>query len=250
MNALIIQTKTDLNRSLFRSKPFIFFSLGMPVGFYLLFTKVFNMGVPEEYLAVFYKDSMIQMATYSVMISSLFSFSMTLIEDRKQGVKQFLRLSPLPERSYYLSKILTQFLINTLLLVVIFIVGHFVNGVQMDFGAWVFSALWILYGCLPIVALATIVSLVKDPNTASVLNNMILMPLAIISGLWWPIDMFPEVVQKMATGLPTYYAAQGAKQLAAGQLPDSKGILIIFIYFVGIMVLSIYLNGRKEEIKR
>ncbi|OJG66922.1 hypothetical protein RV09_GL003139 [Enterococcus moraviensis] len=222
----------------------------MPVGFYLLFTKVFNMGVPAEYMAVFYKDSMIQMATYSVMISSLFSFSMTLIEDRKQGVKQFLRLSPMPESIYYASKILTQFLINSLLLVVIFFVGHFVNGVQMDFSAWLTSALWILYGCLPIVALATIVSLVKDPNTASVLNNMILMPLAIVSGLWWPIDMFPEVIQKIAAGLPTFYAAQGAKQLTAGQLPDGKGIFVIFIYFVGFMVLSIYLNGRKEEVKR
>lgn len=250
MNALVVQTKTDLNRSLFRSKPFIFFSLGMPVGFYLLFTKVFNMGVPAEYMAVFYKDSMIQMATYSVMISSLFSFSMTLIEDRKQGVKQFLRLSPMPESIYYASKILTQFLINSLLLVIIFLVGHFVNGVQMDFSAWLTSAVWILYGCLPIVALATIVSLVKDPNTASVLNNMILMPLAIVSGLWWPLDMFPEVIQKIAAGLPTFYAAQGAKQLATGQLPEGKGILIIFIYFVGIMVLSIYLNGRKEEVKR
>jgi len=250
MNALVVQTKTDLNRSLFRSKPFIFFSLGMPVGFYLLFTKVFNMGVPAEYMGIFYKDSMIQMATYSVMISSLFSFSMTLIEDRKQGVKQFLRLSPMPESIYYASKIVTQFLINCLLLLVIFLVGHFVNGVQMDLIAWLTSALWILYGCLPIVALATIVSLAKDPNTASVLNNMILMPLAIISGLWWPIDLFPEVVQKIAAGLPTFYAAQGAKQLAAGQLPDGKGILIIFIYFIGIMVLSIYLNGRKEEVKR
>lgn len=133
MNTLVVQTKTDLSRSLFRSKPFIFFSLGMPVGFYLLFTKVFNMGVPEEYMSIFYKDSMIQMATYSVMISSLFSFSMTLIEDRKQGVKQFLRLSPMPESMYYASKILTQFLINSLLLIVIFLVGHFVNDVQMDF---------------------------------------------------------------------------------------------------------------------
>ncbi|MBM7689199.1 hypothetical protein BCR24_03800 [Enterococcus ureilyticus] len=250
MNTLIVLTKTDLNRSLVRSKPFIFFSLGMPVGFYLLFTKVFNMGVSTEYMAVFYKESMIQMATYSVMISSLFSFSMTLIEDRKQGVKQFLRLSPIPESIYYASKVVTQFLINSLLLSVIFLVGHFVNGVQMPVIAWLTSAVWILYGCLPIVALATIVSLVKDPNTVSVLNNMILMPLAIVSGLWWPINMFPEVIQKIAAGLPTFYAAQGAKQLAEGQLPDGKGIVIIFIYFVGIMVLSIYLNGRKEEVKR
>lgn len=250
MNALVIQTKTDLNRSLLRSKPFIFFSLGMPVGFYLLFTKVFNMGIPAEHMTTFYKESMIQMATYSVMISSLFSFSMTLIEDRKQGVKQFLRLSPLPESIYYTSKILTQFLINILLLIVIFLVGHFVNGVEMNAVAWLTSGLWILYGCLPITALATIISLVKDPNTASVLNNMVLMPLAIISGLWWPIEMFPDVVQKIAASLPTFYAAQGAKQLANGQRPEIKGILLIFVYFIVLMVLSIYLNGRKEEVKR
>lgn len=250
MKALYIQTKTDLTRSLFRSKPFVFFSLAMPVGFYLLFTKVFNTGVPEEYMATFYKDSMIQMSTYSVLISSLFTFSMTLIEDRKQGVKQFIRLSPLPERTYYFSKILTQFTINIFLLVVIFSLGHFVNGVVMSGVQWVTSGLWILFGCLPMVALATIVSLVKDPNTASVVNNMILMPLAIISGLWWPISMFPDFVQKVAEIVPTYYAAAGAKQLAAGNVPESKGILIIFVYFIGIMVLSIYLNGRKEEVRR
>lgn len=250
MNALYIQTKTDLTRSLFRSKPFVFFSLAMPVGFYLLFTKVFNMGVPKEYMESFYKDSMIQMSTYSVLISSLFSFSMTLIEDRKQGVKQFIRLSPLPESVYYFSKILTQFIINIFLLIVIFSLGHFVNGVTMSWVQWVTSGGWILFGCLPMMALATIVSLVKDPNTASVVNNMILMPLAIISGLWWPISMFPTFVQKIAEKLPTYYAAEGAKQLAAGNLPEVKGIFIILIYFIGIMVLSIYLNGRKEEVRR
>ncbi|MBP2099961.1 ABC transporter permease [Enterococcus rivorum] len=250
MNALLVQTKTDLTRSLFRSKPFVFFSLAMPVGFYLLFTKVFNMGVPEEYMAIFYKDSMIQMSTYSVMISSLFSFSMTLIEDRKQGVKQLIRLSPLPESSYYFSKILTQFIINSVLIIVIFMLGRFVNGVTMTAIQWMSSGLWILFGCLPVMALGTIVSLVKDPNTASVLNNMILMPIAIISGLWWPIGMFPAFVQKVAHQLPTFYAAEGAKQLAEGKFPESKGIFIILIYFVVIMVLSIYLNGRKEEVRR
>lgn len=115
---------------------------------------------------------------------------------------------------------------------------------------WLTSGCWLLFGSLPIIALATIVGLLKSVSTASAVNNMILMPLAILSGLWWPIENFPKLLQHFAQWLPTYHAAEGAKQLAAGELPTAKGSLIIFGSFLGIMVLSIYLNKQKEEVLR
>ncbi|MDI4584234.1 hypothetical protein FCS82_04000 [Oenococcus sp. UCMA 14587] len=73
----------DFKRTLLRNFGGVFFSLIMPIGFYLLFTKVMNQSVSGKYLISFQKNYMVSMTIYSMVISMLFSFPSLLANDNR-----------------------------------------------------------------------------------------------------------------------------------------------------------------------
>jgi ABC-2 type transport system permease protein len=51
------------------------------------------------------------------------------------------------------------------------------------------------------------------PNSAPAVVNIFYLPLSFLSGLWVPVDMLPNFLQKLAAGLPPYHLAQLALNL-------------------------------------
>ena len=93
MKTLLAQLAFDGKRLVVRNSSFIFFSLLMPAGFYLLYTKMMISGSATEikYFNISYMD---QMIVYSILINAFFSIASILKRDRDKGFTTFLRLSP------------------------------------------------------------------------------------------------------------------------------------------------------------
>ena len=54
----------------------------------------------------------------------------------------------------------------------------------------------------PLVLLGILVSLVGSGNTVNVLCNLVVFPMAILSGLWWPLETMPDWMQHVGQLLP------------------------------------------------
>ena len=50
-------------------------------------------------------------------------------------------------------------------------------------------------------------------GTALAVVNLVFLPMAMLSGLWLPIYMFPDVMQDIALALPAYHHAQLALEV-------------------------------------
>jgi ABC-2 type transport system permease protein len=80
---------------------------------------------------------------------------------------------------------------------------------------------------------------VKTSSQAQGVSIMLGMVMALLGGCWYPLELFPQVVQKIVLVLPTTWAMKGFMDLLAhgqnlvGILPEA-GVLLGFatIFFV------------------
>lgn len=231
---------------LLRNPYYLFWTLFMPIVFYIIYTNVFNTGLDNqnEWNAYF----LMSMATFSVMGSSLMTFGIRMVQEKSMGWTQYLRITPLSYGHYYAAKMIGQSLVHVSSIAVIFTTGFVINGIKLSISEWLLSAGWILFGSLPFLALGTLIGLMKSVETASGVSNLIYLGLAITGGLWTPMEFLPPVIQKFGTWLPSFHFGNGAWQIVEGHMPHISNFLILATYLLLFMVLSIYIRKRQEAV--
>lgn len=207
MKILIAQLQFDFRRLVLRNTSFQLFTVLMPVGFYLLFTKVLITGTLGEkaQFAVGYLGNMI---VYSGLLNALFGLATLLLHDRERGLVRWLQLTPNGICSYYVSVGLVTFAMNLIAVLVLSGVVVAVNHVQLTLGQGLGLTGGALIGQLPLLSLGVLLSFIDRAETLSALANLIVFPLAIISGLWWPLGVLPQWVQVIGKVTPTYQLNQ------------------------------------------
>ena len=178
----------------------------------------------------------------------LVGLSGAMAYERQQGTLKRFLTTPTSRLTYFSATILGQVLIS---LVQVFLL--------MIFGALVLKAPW-LNRPLPIFLLllafalasaglgAFLGSLVKTESQASGISSSIGMIFALLSGAWFPIELFPKFMQHTAKIFPTYWGMQGLKDILISNKPIAEilptvGILLGF----AILFLSLGLVFFKTE---
>ncbi len=245
MKMLIAQCKAEMIRML-RNKYFVFWSLFMPILFYFIYTRLVDTGAdnPKEWQAHY----LMSMTTFSVMGSSIMSLGIRLVQERTQGWTLYMRITPLSHTAYFFAKMISQTMIHLFSILVIFIAGFVINGVSLSPAVWVMSAVWILAASMPFLALGTLVGTMKRVDTASGVSNVIYMVLAVSGGMWMPVEVFPNLMQKIVKWLPSYNFGDGAWQIVAGRSPHLSNIMILAGYFFLLVLLSNYIRRKQEAV--
>ena len=204
MKNTLTQILINYKRVVLRNKRFFFFSLALPVIFYLLFTRVMNVGVPASALKTWQLNYLVSMAVYSSLISSVITVSNTLLEDREHHFALFVRLTGTSNLRYYGTMLAVFMPLNILAIVILGLVGTFVNGVSISITLWLAFIVLLPLLSFPFVLIGILISISGSSNLVNILNQIVMFSMAIIGGLWWPLDLMPNWLQTIGHGLPTY----------------------------------------------
>ncbi|NMO97180.1 ABC transporter permease [Paenibacillus lemnae] len=247
MNGALIrlQCKMELLR-IVRNPYFIFWSLVMPIAFYFIFTRVVNTGSPDA--DAWQGHYLMSMTTFSVMGSAIMSLGIRLVQERTLGWAVFMRITPLPGSIYFFGKMFGQALLHLLSIIVIFTAGYLINGVQLEAWQWILSGLWIMIASAPFLALATLIGAMKRVETASGVSNGIYLVLALLGGMWMPLDIMPPFLQAIGRWTPSHHFTSGGWDIAAGNLPELRSVLILTGYLVLFMLLSTYVRKKQQAV--
>lgn len=245
MTMLLKQCKAELLRVI-RNPYYVFWSLLMPVGFYFIFTRVVNTGGDEQ--AEWAAHYLMSMASFSVMGSAIMTLGIRLVQERTQGWTTFMRVTPLPGSVYFFGKMFGQTVMHLISIVFIFLAGVLINGISLPASVWIYSGLWILVGSLPFLAIGTLIGTMKRVDTASGVSNALYLGLAVMGGMWMPMDVLPKVMQQIGKWLPSYNFGNGAWEIVRGSAPHWSNILILLGYLALFMVLSTYIRKKQEAV--
>ncbi|KEO81879.1 hypothetical protein EL26_18755 [Tumebacillus flagellatus] len=202
MKALGMQIKSEMVRTL-RNRKFVFFALLMPLGFYFLFVTQYGPAMQiggaqwSAYL-------LMSMTVYGVLMGSVSQLANTLAQERKLGWYRLLHTTPAPAWGYLSSKMIAQLGINLALIVIMFLVGHFTENVDLSASQWVSCALSILFGSLVFLSLGGLIAVLLGAEAAPLAAVGIQLALSFLGGLWTPVQAFPDTLRKLAEWLPSY----------------------------------------------
>ena len=123
-------------------------------------------------------------------------FPIEIIEERNIGWFKRLMVTPLSSKTYFTTKMIKTILLFLLAIILIFTVAHLYKHVNMSIQQWLFSGVSLWVGASLFLTLGLVIAQFNETQKANSIANIINMLLAILGGLWFPVQTFPIWLQK------------------------------------------------------
>jgi ABC-2 type transport system permease protein len=177
----------------------------------------------------------------SVMTSSLSGAVSMNAELRQKGVIRKLSTTPITHSDWVLSNILYQVILAVIAATAILLVSYAVFNVSLRIDAWLPT--FIVLEVFAFAGIGMILTRVaKEAESAMAAANAIMYPMMFLSGSFFPLEMMPGFLQKIARILPLYYGNEGlraamvfADNMAALRCSVIIGVFAAVVFLVGIM---------------
>jgi ABC-2 type transport system permease protein len=241
MNVLAQETGAEILKAL-RAPEFILPTVVLPMSFYSLFAVILtDLGSNATYLLATY-------GVFAVMGPSIFGFGGGVANERDRGWLQLKRAVPAPPQAYISAKLITTLIFATIALMPIYLIAGFLGGVELPRNVWTLLFCVHLLSVFPFVFIGLILGFSFSSGGAVAISNILFLGLSILGGLWFPVSIFPSLMQKMSNFTPSYHLGELALAVvnAPGDHHSSHNILSISIMTVLLAALAVYRWSRQR----
>jgi ABC-type multidrug transport system permease subunit len=170
----------------------------------------------------------------NLMGSAMWGLGFAIVEARQKNLLKRLVASPMPRWQY-----LASFLLSRLAMLVIELVA-FLGFARLVFGVPFRGSLWELAFLCVLTSLAfsalglLVASRARTMEAASGLMNLVMLPMWILSGVFFSASRFPAVIQPVVRALPLTAAIDAMRGnmlqgVALRQLVAPVGILLVWL---------------------
>jgi ABC-2 type transport system permease protein len=181
----------------------------------------------------------------NLMGSAIWGMGFSIVESRQKKLLKRLVASPMPRWQY-----LASYLLSRLSMLVIEVVG-FLGFARLVFGVPFRGSLWQLGLLCVLTSMAfsalglLVASRAKTMEAASGLMNLVMLPMWILSGVFFSAARFPAVVQPVVRALPLTAAIDALRGnmlqgMNLGQLTTQMAILLTWLVMSFAIALRIF----------
>lgn len=237
---LVTQTRFQLLTRL-RIPAFSVLSLGMPVMFYALFNAIYggtkqNGVTGSEFILVSY-------STYAVANVMVYNFGIGIANERGRKLDLLQRAMPLPPVVAAVAQVFAALLFAFIALLILFAFAFLVGSVRLGAGTWL-DLLWrLLIGSFPMIGLGMAIGYGVGANTAPAVVNVVYLPMAFLSGIFFPLKLMPDFIQRIGHTLPTYHYAELGWNVLGGGVADET-VTTALLWLAGWTVVLLALAVR------
>jgi ABC-2 type transport system permease protein len=245
---LVRQTWAEFLK-LWRVPAFSITSLFLPVMFYA-FIGIGQSTQPVSPGVTFGAYFLASMAVYSVANVMIFSFGISVATERGMKMDVLMRATPMPAWVYLLSKCITALAFAAMTLIVLFPFAYIAGGVRLEPSEWVTLAYRVLLGAIPFIALGFAIGYLSGPNSAVAVINLIYLPTAFASGLFFPTQLLPSFIKSIAPYLPLHFFGQLGWDAIGAPTDESVTTDWLYLAAYGVLFFVIALWAYRREESR
>jgi ABC-2 type transport system permease protein len=152
------------------------------------------------------------MLGYGCANTALAGLAISLVVRRESGLLKRLRATPLPAWTYLLAVVLSTLVVFLLQMAVTILLGFILFNADGP-ATWVGLVVVLLLGVVAFAGMGFgVASLIRSDEGASAVVNLIVLPMAFLSGSFGSTNDYPEVLQKIAEVLPLTYLLRLTKE--------------------------------------
>lgn len=179
---------------------------------------------------------MVSMAMYGAMMSATQTGAAVAVE-RAQGWSRQLRLTTLNPFVNIVIKMIAGMVLGLLAVAATYLAGA-VSGVQLTATQWIVTGLvgWLLASAV-FTTLGLFVGYLTPSENAAQVTSLVVVFLAFLGGLFYPIDSMPDFMQVIAKFTPVYGIGELARAPLTGEGFD-LGWLINALVWLGLFVVG------------
>jgi ABC-2 type transport system permease protein len=182
------------------------------------------------------------MLAYGAATTAFGGLALILVARRETGILKRIRSTPLPPSTYLLAVLVSTLLVFTLQAIALFALGRVLR--STPFPHHLISVVLLLAlgaACFAALGLA-ITGVIRSLEGSSAVINVIILPMAFLSGSFGPTRHYPAALRAIGDVLPLKYLvdSMNAIYLQGGQLWDRPGsVAVLAAWAVGGAAIAI-----------
>ncbi|WP_440603119.1 ABC transporter permease [Bacillus sp. GB_SG_008] len=197
------------------------------------------------------KDMTNQTVGYLIMfmLFSAVNFSELILKEKENRTYFRLLSTPIDGKKYILSNVAVNMLILIVQIVITVLFMTNVFHIDINMPLIVMIGVLMLFGLVAIGLSLAIVSFAKNSTSANAMQNIIITPTCLLAGCFFPFEIMPASVQKVAEFLPQRWLLDTITKLQQGtHFADLYlNILILFAFAIAFFLIAIYKFGRNND---
>ena len=140
--------------------------------------------------------------------------SISIVREKERGTMEVLLVSPVRPLMVIIAKAVPYLILAFAILIVILLMAHYVLGVPLAGSLFWIIAVSIIYILLALSLGLLISNIAQTQLVALLLSAMVLlMPVVMLSGMMFPIESMPTVLQWVAAVIPPRYYIEAMRKL-------------------------------------
>ena len=184
--------------------------------------------------------------SWGVAVTAVFGAALTLVNWRRKQVLRRIRLAPVHASTVLTSRVIVTIGVAILQALIFLGIGSLpFFGLQLK-GTWVLAIPVFLLGILAFFAIGMLVgAFCKTEEAATGAANIVVLPMAFLSGTFFPIDQSPPWMRTLSQVFPLRHMNDGIMDfLVRGRGPSALVVpclvLIAFIVVVGAIAAKVF----------
>jgi ABC-2 type transport system permease protein len=172
---------------------------------------------------------------FTLMQISISGSGFNLVEYRRKGILKRLFVTPIRPRDFITGLVLARLLLCLLQLSVLLGIAVFFLGVTVV-GSFASLYFVIVLGTVVFLCLGFCLgSIAKTQQAIMAIGNLFIFPQMFLSGIFFPIESLPELIQPLANALPLSFVVSALREISNNGLslleilPQLAGIVVWFV---------------------
>lgn len=188
-----------------------------------------------------------------LLLGMLLGVSLGLLDERDWGTLARLRTMPVALDVTLIAKLLTRFAVGCVQMAILLIVGRLFFGISLGPEPWALA--------LPTAGIVfagtafglVVAGLARSREAVLPIGSIVIVTMAAVGGCWWPIDLEPRWMQRVALAFPTTWAMAAYNDLMIRRQPSASALvptLVLLAHGLGYLALGLALFRRQRIVAR
>ncbi|MBU8915842.1 ABC transporter permease [Bacillus sp. FJAT-29953] len=183
-----------------------------------------------------------------IMLISASNLSEIILLEKEKRTYFRLLSTPINARKYLLANVLVNMLVMTVQVAVTLTIMKSVFHIGLNMSYWEAAVVMLLFSLIAVGLSLVLISFSKSRSAANALQNLIITPTVMLSGCFWPVEVMPTTLQKIANFLPQRWTLDTLTKLQEGHAFSelSLNLLILFAFAAAFFLIAVYKFSRNK----
>jgi len=181
-----------------------------------------------------------------IMLISASNMSEIILSEKEKRTYFRLLSTPINARKYLLANVLVNMIVMTIQVVITLTIMKCIFNIGLNMTYWEAAVVMLLFSMIAVGLSLVLISFSNSRSAAIALQNLIILPTVMLSGCFWPVEVMPKTLQKIANFLPQRWTLDTFTKLQEGHSISelSLHLLILFAFAAAFFLIAVYKFSR------